>query len=1065
MEFTSEKLCRHSLKSQLAKTIQYVFGIIAFWVFLLNANASLPLPKANLDASSLVSRWSSLSDTVFRNFSVGYGLPHPIVTAIAEDGDGFIWAGTQDGLARWDGYRFRVFGPNPLDPNTLPDNFISALHTDRQGRLWVGTGSGGLARYDRDNDRFIRYPSGGANGLSDVAISNITDDDAKGMWITTNGGLDHLDQNTGAIKHIPLGPTDASPLERVKAGAALHDSRGNLWVGTNKNLLRRERGGKHFVPVTLTADANAPQPAVRHLYQGSDGHIWVGTKNSGAFVLDPVTAKVVVVTESGPTVSLLSSQAIDAIVEVHPGEIWLGTHGHGIVVVDTATMHTRRLGHDPKLEASLSHDNVWAMLHDRAGQVWVGTNHGLGRHDPTQTAILTLYGDSSRPNGIFDSDIESLLVASDRRIWLGFGIAGMDAIDPELGRVTALRPDPTKPKTALPHSIITSMVAVPDGDIYVATLYGLYRLDRDEKNLTRVDLLQNKAILSIRTLRVDGKRLWIGTQSDGLLTLDFADKAALGVRAEYTRNLTDQRILAIEGGKPGSWWICTRNGLNLLDSLHQTIERILPDATDPKSLSNGYVSTALTDLQGRLWLGTQGGGINVLESRNAEGRPLFKRLGIKEGLPNANINKLLLDGSGNIWASTDKGLAVVDARTFAIRALQSADGVAIPTYWNDSGAVTTHGELLFGGLGGLTVVRPELVKAWTYRPPVVATDVRLGGKLVPSGRFNGELATQDSESLIITPEANSVAVEFAALDYTDPERNRYAYRLEGFEEDWVDTDPSRRIASYTNLPPGKYTLHVRGANRAGMWTEKTLDIPIRVLPAWYQTWLFRIAILLLAILFVWQLVKSRTAQLNKAKHHLESLVNQRTEELFRSNEKLTQQALQLELLAFQDTLTGIANRRRFTERFDFFSELANRNKTGFTLLLIDLDKFKAINDTYGHDAGDAVLVATARQLTLATRAVDVVARLGGDEFAVLLESCTTEEAIRMACERIMQMCRVPIAFSDMQFTVSMSIGASVFGIDGSKQAELYAAADLALYAAKRDGRNTWRMAGKAGQQE
>jgi len=314
--------------------------------------------------------------------------------------------------------------------------------------------------------------------------------------------------------------------------------------------------------------------------------------------------------------------------------------------------------------------------------------------------------------------------------------------------------------------------------------------------------------------------------------------------------------------------------------------------------------------------------------------------------------------------------------------------------------------------------------------------------------------------LIITPDANSISVEFSALDYSAPERNLYSYRLEGFDRNWINTDYTRRLASYTNLPPGLYTLQIRGSNRNGVWAEKSLSIPVRVLPAWYQTWLFRIAIALAAILLVVVLVQARTARLSKAKLDLEALIALRTQELSKSTEQLRQSKIQLEEIAFLDALTGLPNRRLFTERFENFKASATRGNKTFALLLIDLDRFKYINDTYGHDAGDAVLLKTTERLIQATRAVDVVARLGGDEFAILLDSSEPEMSIRKVCERIMDSCMAPIVFGNQQFIVTMSIGAAIYGAHGSFQAELYKSADMALYEAKGGGRNTWRSYGQ-----
>jgi len=243
-------------------------------------------------------------------------------------------------------------------------------------------------------------------------------------------------------------------------------------------------------------------------------------------------------------------------------------------------------------------------------------------------------------------------------------------------------------------------------------------------------------------------------------------------------------------------------------------------------------------------------------------------------------------------ASTDDAVAVIDPASFAIRTLRRGDGVAIGDYFAGSGAVTAHGELLFGGSGGLTVVRPEHLEERGYRPPVVVTDARIGGRPVPAGRFNG---AGSAEPLVIAPEANSVAVEFSVLDYTAPERNRYAYRLEGFDENWVGTDPTRRLAAYTNLPPGSYTLHLRGSNRDGVWTEKTLDLPIQVLPAWYQTLWFKLAGAIAGLAAVAVLVQTRTAYLRQRQRELEHQVELRTAEVVHQKEVVEQQKEGVEL--------------------------------------------------------------------------------------------------------------------------------------------------------------------------
>jgi hypothetical protein len=274
---------------------------------------------------------------------------------------------------------------------------------------------------------------------------------------------------------------------------------------------------------------------------------------------------------------------------------------------------------------------------------------------------------------------------------------------------------------------------------------------------------------------------------------------------ETGARLTNSWVDGIAATPDGHIAIGTDRGFNLLDPATDSVERIQADPSAPGGLDEGYVPAFANDRHGRLWVGTSNG-LDILEGRDDTGRPRFRRLGVADGLPNASIDDLQVDRQGRIWASTDNGLAVIDPETFKVRALQRADGVAITNYWADSGAVMPTGEVVFGGVGGVTIVAESAVESWHFRPPVVITAARVGGKPVPVGA--GAAST-----LTVPADANSLAVEFAALDFSSPARNRYSYRLDGFDSGWIETDAAHRVAAYTNLPPGNYQLRLRGSNR------------------------------------------------------------------------------------------------------------------------------------------------------------------------------------------------------------------------------------------------------------
>jgi diguanylate cyclase (GGDEF)-like protein len=1004
------------------------------------------------DSPVATARWSALADVVFEHLARDNELPNSTApTALAEDGEGFLWVGTQNGLARWDGYHFRSYKADPTIPGTLPDNVVKKLHTDSLGRLWIATNSGGLARYDRDRDRFETYAAG-PSGLSNASLRDVVDDGAGGVWVATDDGLDHVRTDTGWIEHLRHDNANPASLPDNRIRALFRDNEGTLWVGTAAGLVRREAHSNRFTVVSL----GLPPGKVAvpwSFFQDNPGRLWVGTVRQGVYLIDLKQHTTRPLLESDVSQSTLQTEGIHAIAEVRPGTIWLGTDGHGIVSVDTATLHTRRIRHDPTLLSSLADDTVQALHTDRSGLVWILTNRSISRYNSRQAAIFTVFGGSSRPASLSDSDVDSVLPMPDGRVWLGLGSNGIDVLDPGGLRVAALRPDTEHPTNALPKDYVNALVMGPSGDVVVGTEQGLYRADRLARGVVRLAVPQHDPSAAVWTLHLEQNVLWVGG-FDGLWSLDLDAHGNPSAASGAVEGLTDQRVTVIERGPGSSLWVGTKNGLSRLDLTTHAVERIFPDPQEPNALSAGYVATLLTDRRGRLWVGTLGGGINLMDGRDRAGRPHFIRLGARQGLASENIDKLLEDAHGQIWASTDDGVAVIDPSSFAIRSLRRAEGAPIANHWAGAGAVTDRGELLFGAVGGLIIVQPQKLTQWSYHPPIVVTDVRIGGKRVPASNFNSPRAVVP---LSVSPGSNSIAVEFAALDYSAPERNRYAYRLDGFDSDWIETEPSRRLAAYTNLLPGNYTLRLRGSNRDGVWPDHDLIVPIQVLPAWYQTLAFRIFAGVVFFVLIATFVQARTMYLRRARRELERQVVERTAELRESQRQLQQ-------IAYCDTLTALPNRRMFMEEFRELLVLCGLNSGRFALLLIDLDRLKLINDTLGHDVGDALLIEAAIRLQAAVRKSDCVARLGGDEYAVLLTQNPAAADIEAVCKRIVDNFAREVVVNGTGVKTSPSIGVAVYPEHGTAQDRLYKSADLALYEAKRMGGNRWcwykaRMAG------
>lgn len=986
-------------------------------------------------------RWGNLATTVFQNYGRDQGLPHPVPTALVQDHRGFLWIGTQGGLARWDGYRFRAYKANPALQGRLPDDWVETLHVDASGLLWVGGGAGGLARYDDEQDRFIPVPLKPASERTHVGA--LTNDDAGGLWVGTDDGLHHLTP----VSDIPVtsqraGQDNAIGLPTGTVQALLRDRAGTLWVGTADGLAFTKPGSNHFTPVPLQGEITG----VTALFEDEDRRIWIGTARRGLFVKE----KAETAPKSVGMDSSILSRRISAICDGGQNEIWASLRGGGIVAINHVTGSTRTIRHDRTLPSSLAHDDVWSMLRDNAGSIWVGSTGGLSHHPQDPGLIKTVFGATQRPDGLSASDILSILPTRDGHIWIGYLDGGVDLIDPMAGRITGLRPDPANPERALPPDIVFAIAEGADGTIYFGTRRGLYAADRAGNNLRRILIPGRDPSAKIAALTFDAGILWIGGEEDGVWGFvpdTHGNSGRLTVGPTNPLNLSNQGIDRILRGSGQDLWVGTRNGLNRVDLATRAVEIIAADPINPTALPARFVSSLLFDRQGRLWVGTFGGGLAVMTGRTSEGTPQFRRLTTQDRLPHNNVDSLEMDAAGTIWVGTDDGLAMVDPTTMIVRPVRRADGAPLVDYFAGGGATSLVGEALFGAKGGFTVARPGTLPAWNFQPPLVVTDLRVGGVPVPVGRFLGKNA---GSPLVLSPSTNNLAVEFAALDFTAPERNRYAYRLDGFDRDWIETDASRRLAIYAGLPPGNYTLHLRGSNRDGVWADRDLELSIVVLPDWYQRLGVRLMAVFLLLTSMAGLVLWRTAYLRHRQRELERQIAERTADLRAANDRLAH-------MAMTDPLTGCANRRHFMERAAEVMALANRHGTPLCLAVLDLDDFKRVNDTHGHPAGDAVLTLVGHTLKSHLRSTDLVGRVGGEEFALLMTHTDLDGAMLLADRLREAIGSASTAFDGDWIGITTSIGVTQRHQNEDFDS-LYARADAALYVAKQTGRNRVEIA-------
>lgn len=1026
-----------------------------------------------LNKSAVVSgpQWHAMADMVFRHLSTVQGLPQISATALEQDAEGFIWIGTQAGLARWDGYHFRNYLPVPSDARSLPDNYVMSIFKDKRDRLWIGTNSGGLARYDYQTDSFIRVPVG-ATGTSHVTIAAITNDGQDGLWLATRNGLDHYQPETGKIvryRHDAKNP-DSLPTNFVRTLAL--DQHGILWIGTTQGLVRFDVANQRFKRISLPLDEAKVQRIVS-LRLSDDGKLWIGTFDAGAFFLDTdVQTDLPNVTrlkikQSNSKIALTGNENVYAIHQSGVNEIWLGTYGKGVVIVNTKTLETKVIAHEPERQTSLADNGVWSLLRDRSGLIWVGSQRGISVHDPSSNAFLTVYGGENRRHGLAGIDFFSVYGFQNGDVWVGSQTKGVSIVNAGTQKFSVLDADDSQLHTKFPQSGIFAISPASDGFVYFGTEMGLYRSHRDGKGLKHLNLAPRNPVLRVAAIVQLGDLLLIAGP-EGVWQKDLKQKdRELASRPVWSLPLSGKFVTDMQLAPDGSIWIaCSQDGLYRYNPMTQELINFAPDPTNRASLAHRNVSSLLFDSRGWLWIGMQGGGVDLLRNPAAKPPVAFTHFGKQENMPNELANKVLEDTQGNIWVSTDEGFARIDTKSMKLQAFVGSDGVPITGYWSNSGARMSRGELVFGGVGGLTIIRPDLVKAYQYRPPVVVTSILLGGKTLATNHVG--LVGKNAKKIIVQPDANSIIVEFSALDFSAPEHNRYAYRLEGYDKKWVETDYTRRLAAYTNLPPGEYRLLLRGSNRAGEWSDENLALNIKVLPAWFQTWWAYVLYVLLLSLLIVAVVRWRLWRLNETNKTLELLVQKRTRELEQSRKMLEEQSL-------TDHLTGLRN-RRFLNLY-IGEDIARVNRAyqdldgkeidraalniDIIFMMVDIDHFKSVNDEFGHAAGDLVLTQTTAILLEAVREADTIIRWGGEEFLIVARHANYLEAEVLA-ERI----RTRIA--DHVFTLpdgqtlqrTCSIGLTTYpfiptSVEAFSWEQVVDIADQCLYAAKHGGRNAW----------
>jgi signal transduction histidine kinase/ligand-binding sensor domain-containing protein len=819
------------------------------------------------------------------------GLPYtasPVV--LAQDEAGFIWIGTESGLERWDGYRIREYTALAGDECGLRGGAVWTLYTDERKRLWIGTRGGGVARYDPQTD-CIRAVGNGADALNGVTVEGMAGDGAGGLWIGSTTGLLHLSADLVHVSRVGAEISGAEPLGHERVIALLRDRAGMLWVGTEKGLGRLDPGQARFDAFPLPASTE-----VTAVFQSSDGRIWVGTVASGAFVIDPLTLQSRAVLEIQQREPI---PEIDAFSETPAGEVWLATPRAGIIAVDSQSLHTRTLHHQKGVGASLPEDYASDLLRDRNGVMWVALKTGFGFFNSRPGVSTILLADDL--NGLPEGAVRTMARMSDDRIALRAGdriaLIGPTGTGHEIVRLGLRKPAQSLGTLATPNGRDLFATTVPDGLVWIepaaARSYPLPTPGTDPPQ-------------NVDDLFADGDRLWAGGLHSLWLYERRTDGRASPVPWQLVRRFEVRDTIAIAAGMGDTRWVGTAKGLYRVDGESPTPTHVQLISESGAPLQDQYVTSLHSDRRGHLWVGASNQGLFQLDPSAGPADRLRVQRHFLADLPGGPVTQLLEDRRGDIWVATDRGIAHIDADSFAVRRLLRGDGIAISGYATGACTVLSDGNLLFGGRDGITLIDPDRIRQAAEPPPIVITRIAVGDREIRSAHFNSDSGVA---VLDVPSGARSVAVEFSALDYSDPAHNGYAYRLDGYDRDWVSTGFDLRMAMYTNLPPGTYRLRLRGTDHAGLWSPHERQLIVHVAAAWYQTMWFRALELIGLLLAMYTVVQARTVLLRARQRELESLVDVRTTALVRATEE---RATLIENLA-HDLRTPLTSLRGYLE--------------------------------------------------------------------------------------------------------------------------------------------------------
>lgn len=1022
----------------------------------------------------------------FRNIMQNQDIALGEVESIVQDYQGFIWLGGRNALLRFDGYEFLAIpaAKDPADPSqTESVNQVLELLEDKQQTLWAATRSG-LYRYDRDHEILlpVKIPitllegGGAVNALAespagDILVgtatglgilnqvsgnvevltlqngdlpSNLINDIVVGndnvVWLGMETGLAQLDLVSREISlHVPNPENPKSTRENSIRTVAV-DHSGRIWAGSENGIYRLDRATNQFTHYQhdATDTTSLPNNFSWQIYVDRNGWVWTGSDGAGLSLYNESRDNWIRFDRGDSSAGRLTSNTIRRIYEDRIGDIWIGTYPSGVHIYDRSSTAIRAYKKSAIPEQGPMDDNVEALVEDTNGSLWIGSN-GVSRFDAASDSFTHYPHTTGEDSRVATTAVLNGTKDSHGNLLFGTWGAGVQQYNPTTDRFDTLPVDPDQSK-------------------------------RGEKTGSKLNDLMVWNILEDRE-----KNLWFSTHYNGLTKFDRANGTYFFYpHSQPTPESLSSAVTWVSyEDSQGRFWVGTAYGLNLLDRANNTFKRYMPDGDNPRSLANGSVLDIHEDSQQRLWFGTDMG-LHLYHPDSDD----FSHYDTRHGFADQGIRAIVEGRHGDLWLGTNNGIVRFNPDTLEVKNYTRLNGELIGGIATGAALATRSSALAFGSRNGLYFFDVDRLESHQNNmPPAIAlTDFRLFTQKVPIHGPDNLLKKAITQTSAITLDhtQSMISFSFAALNYRDTEKNRYAYKLEGFDNQWREVG-NQRTALYTNLPAGTYQFRVRASNNDGIWNEQGRSIQLVILPPPWKTWwaytIYAATIIGLLLLFV-RNQHQKVVVARNISRELEHNVAERTAELRNKNAELEGAYAQLEAISLSDPLTGLNNRRYLQKLIPMDIAKVQRDHApptpdrsqrkpsrDLTFFILDVDFFKSVNDLYGHAAGDQLLIQLSDVLTKICRESDCVVRWGGEEFLIVSRFADRDEAPLMA-ERI----RKSIEYynfilpdgSILKKTCSIGFASFPFLHNHPMKLsweQVIDVADRALYAAKKSGRN------------